>query len=30
MNKLRGNKVFRLVIIGILILLAAYMFYSLT
>ena len=30
MNKLRGNKIFRLVLIGILILMAAYLFYSLT
>lgn len=30
MNKLRGNKIFRLIIIGVLILIAVYMFYSLT
>lgn len=30
MNKLRGNKIFRLVIIAILILIVVYMFYSLT
>jgi len=29
MNNLRGNKIFRLVLIAVLILIAAYMFYSL-
>lgn len=30
MNKLMGNKIFRLILIGLLILVAVYFFYSLT